>query len=151
MIRRHRVPLSLGLTAALLAGLALAGPALAAGTRSASMTGAEEVPGPGDADGSGTAVIRLNKGKGEVCYELTAADRAGHRGAHPRRTPGNRRPCRGPVGRAFVRSVSACATGVNAELIKAIAKSPGDYYVNVHNADSQREQFAGSSRSKSFE
>ena len=107
MIRRHRVPLSLGLTAALLTGLALAGPALAAGTRlTASMTGAEEVPGPGDADGSGTAVIRLNKGKGEAVVDVRVDDgelRAGHRGAHPRGTPGNRRPCRGPVGRAYVR------------------------------------------------
>ncbi len=137
MIRRHRVPLSLGLTAALLAGLALAGPALAAGTRlTASMTGAEEVPGPGDADGSGTAVIRLNKGKGEVCYELTASGIAPATAAHIHvGPPGIAGPVVVPLAAPTSGSVSACATGVNAELIKAIAKSPGDYYVNVHNAE----------------
>ncbi len=137
MIRRHRVPLSLGLTGALLAGLALAGPGLAAGTRlTASMSGAEEVPGPGDPDGSGTAVIRLNKGKGEVCYELTVSGIAPAVAAHIHvGPPGIAGPVVVPLAPPSSGSVSACATGVNAELIKAIAKNPGDYYVNVHNGD----------------
>jgi hypothetical protein len=35
---------------------------------STALTGAAEVPGPGDPDGSGQARIRLNSGQGEVCY-----------------------------------------------------------------------------------
>ena len=137
MFRRHRVPMSIGLTGALLAGLALAGPSLAAGTRlAATMTGAVEVPGPGDPDGIGTAVIRLNKGKGEVCYELTVSGIAPAIAAHIHVGPaGIVGPVVVPLAPPSSGSVSACATGVDAELIKAIAKTPGDYYVNVHNAD----------------
>ena len=136
MIKRHRVPLSLGLTGALL-GLAFAAPAFAAGTQiTTSMTGAEEVPGPGDADGSGTAVIRLNKGKGEVCYELTVSGIAPATAAHIHvGPPGIAGPVVVSLAPPASGSVSACTTGVDAELIKAIAKTPGDYYVNVHNAD----------------
>ncbi|MCA1850177.1 MAG: CHRD domain-containing protein, partial [Acidobacteria bacterium] len=35
----------------------------------ATLTGAAEVPGPGDPDGTGTAVITLNQGQNEVCFE----------------------------------------------------------------------------------
>ncbi len=35
------------------------------------LTGAAEVPGPGDPDGTGTARLTLNPGKNQVCYELT--------------------------------------------------------------------------------
>ena len=137
MFRRHRVSISIGLTGALLAGLALAGPAFAAGSRlTASMSGAQEVPGPGDPDGTGTAVIRLNKGKGEICYELTVSGIAPATAAHIHiGTAGIAGPVVVVLAPPSSGSVSACATGVNAELIKAIAKTPGDYYVNVHNAE----------------
>ena len=36
------------------------------------MTGAAEAPGPGDPDGSGTAVFRLNPGQGEICLTCTS-------------------------------------------------------------------------------
>ena len=38
---------------------------------SASLTGAAEVPGPGDPDGSGTAAVTVNRGRGQICYTLT--------------------------------------------------------------------------------
>ena len=137
MFRRHRVPMSIGLTGAMLAGLALAGPGLAAGPRvGATMTGAAEVPGPGDPDGIGTAVIRLNKAKGEVCYELTVSGIEPAFAAHIHVGPaGVAGPVVVPLAPPTEGSVSACATGVDAELIKAIARTPGDYYVNVHNAE----------------
>lgn len=34
---------------------------------STTLTGAAEVPGPGDPDGSGTATLRLNPGQEEIC------------------------------------------------------------------------------------
>jgi hypothetical protein len=37
------------------------------------LTGAAEVPGPGDPDASGTAFITLNQGQGEVCFDLSWA------------------------------------------------------------------------------
>lgn len=43
-------------------------------TLSASLTGLQEAPGPGDSDGSGTAQITLNVGLGTVCWDLTWAN-----------------------------------------------------------------------------
>ena len=37
----------------------------------ATLTGAAEVPGPGDTDGGGTVQVTLNPDKGEVCYEMS--------------------------------------------------------------------------------
>ena len=126
----------------------------AAGTRlTASMTGAEEVPGPGDADGSPHGGHAAQQGEGRGLLRADGErDRASHRGARPRGTP---RKSAGPVVVPLAAptsgSVSACATGVNAELIKAIAKSPGDCSSTSTTPNSQREQFARSSRSKSFD
>ena len=46
------------------------------------MTGAAEVPGPGDPDGTGTARITLNPGKNQVCYELKVDKIGAANGAH---------------------------------------------------------------------
>jgi hypothetical protein len=40
---------------------------------STTLTGAEEVPGPGDPDGSGRAVLTFNPGQEQVCFELTVS------------------------------------------------------------------------------
>src|SRR5919106_6422267 len=47
-------------------------PSVATGGRAftTTLTGAAEVPGPGDPDGSGTAELTLNPGLGEVCFVL---------------------------------------------------------------------------------
>lgn len=135
MIQRHRTPLSLALTAALVGTLAFAVPALAAARFSVEMTGAQEVPGPGDPDGSGRAVIRLNRGKGEICYSLTVTGIAPALAAHIHVGPAG---VAGPVVVSLVPpnsgSSSACGT-VNRDLIVAIAQDPANYYVNVHNQD----------------
>ena len=48
----------------------------------ATLTGAAEVPGPGDADGAGTFKATVNPGKGQVCYELTVSNIATPNAAH---------------------------------------------------------------------
>jgi len=54
--------------------LAVGAPAYGEGRPfSTTLTGAAEVPGPGDADASGTAFITLNQGQGEVCFDLSWA------------------------------------------------------------------------------
>src|SRR5438128_6998591 len=59
----------------LLAALALSGPASAGGRPfSTTLSGANEVPGPGDPDGSGTAHLTLNSGSGEVCFQITVSN-----------------------------------------------------------------------------
>ena len=99
------------------------------------MTGAAERPGPGDPDGSGTAVFWLNHGQGQVCYELWVSDIAPATAAHihvaPTDSPG---PVVIPLAAPTSGMSSGCAS-VDPELIKAIMQNPENYYVNVHNAE----------------
>jgi hypothetical protein len=46
------------------------------------LTGAAEVPGPGDPDGRGTARLTLNQGQEEICYDLTVSGIAPATAAH---------------------------------------------------------------------
>jgi hypothetical protein len=99
------------------------------------LTGGAEVPGPGDPDGTGTAKITLNAGKGEVCYELTVDKIATataahiHSGAVDKAGPPVvmlKAPAEG--------SVKDCTTLAQDKIID-IEKNPSNYYVNVHNAE----------------
>ncbi|CAN5675078.1 CHRD domain-containing protein [soil metagenome] len=143
-MKGRRLLLGLALTA--LVALALAGAASAAkldgadrGGRplSTTLTGAAEVPGPGDPNGSGTATITVNPGRGEICYELGVEGiTLPATGAHihvgpvgesgdvvvPLMTPGDNG------------TSSGCAE-VSRELALAIIQNPENYYVNVHNDD----------------
>lgn len=104
---------------------------------SATLTGAAEVPAPGDADGAGTAQIRLRVGQGQICHKLMvsnitlpAAAAHIHQGAAG---------VAGPVVVTLTTpdadgSVEGCATA-SRELVKQISKNPAGYYVNVHTSD----------------
>jgi hypothetical protein len=126
--------------AALAVVLAVASVAAAAnGGRplSTDLTGAEEFPGPGDADATGQADLRLNQGQNEVCFDVSWADVDGTVfAAHIHIGPPG---VAGPIvvglfegAFAGTDSVSDCVEDVDAELIKAIRQDPADYYVNVH-------------------
>jgi len=101
----------------------------------ASLSGAEEVPGPGDADGFGGALITLNQGQGMVCWELSVSGIDTPTAAHIHQ---------GELGvsSSVVVTLSApedgssfgCAS-VDAELIKEIRQDPAGFYVNVHNSE----------------
>ena len=114
--------LFLSLVLAALVALALAGAASAAKLNvadqggsplSTTLTGAAEVPGPGDPDGSGTATTAAHIHVGEagtapannVVVTLSPPDASG--------------------------SSSGCTT-VDRELAVAILENPENYYVNVH-------------------
>lgn len=100
----------------------------------ATLTGAAEVPGPGDPDGSGIALIRLNQGQEEICYDIAVSGiTLPATGAHIHVGDATEF---GPV---VVGLTPPDATGTSsgcvaapAELIKAIRKNPEEYYVNVH-------------------
>src|SRR6266511_1662186 len=119
--------------------LAVGAPALAGGRPlSATLTGAAEVPGPGDADASGLALITLNQGQGEVCFDLSWAGIDGTViAAHIHVAPAG---VAGPVvvplftgvALAGTDSASGCASGVSEELIKATRQDRENYYVNIH-------------------
>ena len=101
------------------------------------LTGAAEVPGPGDPDGRGTATIRLNQGQGTVCFYVTVSNiTLPATGAHIHVGASN---VAGPV---VVGLTPPDATGTSAgcvsasrELIAAIRKNPSSYYVNIHTTD----------------
>jgi CHRD domain len=119
--------------------LAVGAPAYGEGRPLSTMlTGAAEVPGPGDPDASGMALLTLNQGEGEICFELSWAEIDGtvvaaHIHAAPAGVAG---PIVVPlftgVALAGTDSASGCVSGISGELIKDIRHDPAGYYVNVH-------------------
>ena len=102
---------------------------------SITLSGAAEVPGPGDADGAGTAEIRLNQGQNQVCFELTVSSIDTATAAHIHEAALD---AAGPV---VVTLTAPAADGkskgcvdASADLIKRIRQTPENFYVNVHNA-----------------
>lgn len=116
--------------------LALPATAFAQGGRPfvTTLTGAAEIPGPGDPDGSGTAWITLNQGLGEVCWTIVVEDItlpaiAAHIHVGSATEPG---PVVVGLSAPDANGVSTGCTAASAELIKAIRQNPDNYYVNVH-------------------
>jgi len=101
----------------------------------ATLSGANEVPGPGDADGSGIGTVRVNPGQGRLCYTLSVSNIApatlGHFHFGDAGTNG---PViidlQAPTGG----SSQGCVT-ISRDLAKAIIQNPEGYYFNVHNAE----------------
>lgn len=121
-------------TAAL--GLAATGAIAQSGGRplTATLSGAEEVPGPGDTDGSGEARITVNPGKGEICYSLKVSGIEPARAAH---IHDGDKGTAGPVVVTLTAPTSGTSAGcatVSREQALEIVKDPSGYYVNVHNA-----------------
>jgi hypothetical protein len=120
---------------------ALAAPAGAAAkttTLTAKLSGAKEVPGPGDANGRGKAVIRLKPALARVCYRVTYRRIDGSTAAHIH--AGGKKESGDVVVALWADSrsgdtVKGCAFDVPTATIRAIAADPGGHYVNVHNAD----------------
>jgi hypothetical protein len=146
---RNRIP-AVVLAVALVSALALlAVPAAASGgsgskvTRlAATLSGANEVPGPGDPDGRGRAFVRLAGGK--ACYALEWSGISAPTAAHIHE---GRAGVAGPVAVLFFQpgtnaaslpdtlsSVAGCVP-VDPALARRIAAKPRDWYVNIHTAD----------------
>jgi len=128
-----------------LATIAIAGTMLLAGcagtpedrptTLMVTLTGLQEVPGPGDADGTGTAEIRVDPRDGQVCWNLYARQIDAATAAHIHRgAAGSSGP---PVITLTTPDANGrsqgCAT-VEVALARSLATQGYDYYVNVHNA-----------------
>ncbi len=115
---------------------AMSSAALAGGRPlSAALSGDEEIPGPGDLDGSGEAFMTLNSGQREICFQLSVQDIVPATAAHIHEG------ALGIAGSVVVALIpptdgfsSACVSA-DRDLIKTIRKNPENYYVNVHNAD----------------
>jgi hypothetical protein len=145
MLMKQRRLFTALMLAAILA-LAIAGPASAAklgggdqGGRQLTtiLTGAQEVPVPGDPDGRGFATVTVNPGQGVLCYELSVSGIDSATAAHVHEAPPGKA---GPVVRegtleAPSDGFSSGCVEVGRTLAKEILQDPADYYVNVHNAE----------------
>ena len=100
----------------------------------ANLTGAAEVPGPGDPDGGGTVQIALNPDKNEVCYDLTVTKIDEATAAHIHEgAVGKDGPVKVGLDTPKGGSAKGCKTA-DAAVVKDIMANPANYYVNVHNA-----------------
>jgi hypothetical protein len=132
-----------GLVAAMMLVMPAA-PAIAAPpVMHASLAGGSEVPGPGDADGSGIAKIRINMKRQSVCFLLVVKDMAlpataAHIHAGATGVAGDIVVTLGTpteVGSSGFGLATGCARDQARSLLRGISSRPGDYYVNVHNAE----------------
>lgn len=98
------------------------------------LTGAQEAPGPGDPDGSGTAWLVLNQGQGTIQYKVQYANIQTPMAAHIHIAPVGE-PGRVVVPLQVVNGVIEGTVTVDKALIKAIRQNPQDYYLNVHNME----------------
>jgi hypothetical protein len=101
------------------------------------LTGAAEGT-TGDTDGTGTAVVRIIRAKGDVCFKLTVQNIIlPSVGAHIHRAAAG---TNGPIVVQLVApgasgSSSGCTHGVATTLIDEILANPANFYVNVHTTD----------------
>ena len=98
----------------------------------ATLTGAAEVPGPGDPDGSGQARVTVNPGTGDICYVISVRNIAPATAAHIHEAPVGQS---GGVVLGLKAPTSGTSSGCvnNQDLAVEILRNPEDYYVNVHN------------------
>jgi hypothetical protein len=103
------------------------------------MTGAAEVPGPGDPDGTGTAWLSINVGTGQVCYTLEVANiTLPATGAHIHEAPVTEAgPVVIPLNAPDATGVSGGCASADRSLLVDILANPDAYYVNVHTSDFQ--------------
>jgi hypothetical protein len=86
---------------------------------------------PTESNGSGTALVTLNSGQGEVCWDISVSDLT---------TPvilahihqGDAQPTVRSSSTSTSRSTAQRLRAADPALIKDIRRHPADYYVNVH-------------------
>jgi hypothetical protein len=125
---------------ALTALLAIGIPATAAQTTlSTTLTGAEEVPGPGDPNGKGWVALTISE-DGTICYtgkvqaigrELTGA----HIHVGMAGTAGGVVVDLDPFSAVITGNKASHCVTTTAEIAGAILADPSGYYVNVHTTD----------------
>ena len=128
-------------TIGLAASAALLGTSLPAGATndsgrklSATLNGASEVPGPGDADGAGSFTARINPGQGQLCYTLSARMIDAASAAHIHTGAVSVAGSVAVALTAPTASATEQCTTITRELALDLIQNPQNYYVNVHNA-----------------
>jgi hypothetical protein len=102
-----------------------------------SLSGKNEVPGPGDPDGSGTATIRLQLGEARLCFQLSVSNiTLPATGAHVHQgAAGVAGPVVVPLKAPDASGASSGCVVVPRTLVAAILANPAGYYANVHTSD----------------
>ncbi len=112
-------------------GMAAFGAASAsAGAKFANLTGAQEVPGPGDADGTASAMINLKPATGEVCV---AQRHSGIDAPMLMHIHSGAAGVAGPIVVDLTSTLSgaACVTSTT-PVVRDIDRNPANYYLNIH-------------------
>ncbi|MEC9373981.1 MAG: CHRD domain-containing protein, partial [Planctomycetota bacterium] len=130
--------MKLGLAALVALGITAAPAAAIEMTFPLTFTGAEEVPGPGDSDGTATGTITFDRDAGTISWNITYNNITTPSAMHIH--PG----AAGSSGGVFV-GLGVATTGGSGTLISSVNTSqanidtilanPTGYYVNIHNAD----------------
>lgn len=95
-------------------------------------------PYQGDIDGTGTALLTVNHGQREVCWELSVTDvTLPATAAHIHKAAAG---IRGSVvvwlsAPDATGHASGCVSGSDGDVLRDILTNPADYYVNVHTTD----------------
>ena len=95
-------------------------------------------PWQGDVDGTGQALITVNVGQGEICWETSASNitlpaTASHIHKADPGIRGGIVVTLSPPGAGG--TAAGCDSNVDQELAKDILNNPASYYVNVHTSD----------------
>lgn len=123
----------------LLATAAVAAPTPATVIRTemvVALAGATEVPGPGDADGTGAIRLRFEPDAGRLCWQLYLSNVSGITAGHIHRGATG---VAGPVAVGLFGNVTEApahgCVNVAANLLEEILAGPTAFYVNLHNAE----------------
>ncbi|HKY75099.1 MAG TPA: CHRD domain-containing protein [Acidimicrobiia bacterium] len=118
------------------AGSWLAMPAALAGetTVTATMSGSEEVPTPGDPDGKGTATVVLDDAKNTACYEVTYENIGQPTAAH---IHAGAKGVAGPpvIDLKIKTNGNKGCVPADPTTLKAVRDNPGGHYFNIHTGD----------------
>jgi hypothetical protein len=108
-----------------------------AGAIGVNLSGAEEVPGPGDEDATGTSVVYLRTNNNEVCVDIivqniTLPATAAHIHQAPRGQSG---PPVVPLNAPGENGRSSTCVAVDPALMQEMMNNTSNFYVNIHNAE----------------
>lgn len=99
----------------------------------ATLSGASQVPGPGDPDGRGAARITFYPFRAEACFEISVVDIDSAVAARINQgAAGEEGPVVIPLAPPTNGFVTGCTSGVSPIVMDAIARNPGDYYLSVY-------------------
>jgi len=104
-----------------------------------SMDGAQEVPGPGDADGTAAGTITLDDATGAISWSFTYANIASPTAMHIHGPGGSAGSSAGVFVNLGVATSGGAGTLISSTTtsttnVASIFANPTDFYVNIHNA-----------------